>query len=141
MARGITKNTAPRIQSVMDPGPACAAAAIQRVPTMQVMAKSVMSRRPSSRLSWASDTVRFSPQLQADAPQAFGEELRLAADPHAEETLQVQMRPRHDQHTLIHTHALAKLEAGRARAVGDETERTCHWLIERKEIAEAQGPF
>ena len=51
MASGTTKNIAVTSQRVMEPGPAWAAAAIQRVPTMQAMAKSATSRRPSSRFS------------------------------------------------------------------------------------------
>src|SRR5437016_4903009 len=47
---GTAKNTAEAIQSVIDDGPACAAIAIQRGPTMQAIAKRVRSRRPSSRL-------------------------------------------------------------------------------------------
>src|SRR5215471_3421499 len=78
-ARGTTKKTAVSSHSVTDPGPACAAAAIQRVPTMQVMAKRVRSRRPSSRFS--SDTRRFLAKLEADAAQPFRQELRLAAQP------------------------------------------------------------
>src|ERR1039457_3885654 len=50
-ARGATKNTAASSQSVMDPGPACAAAGTQRVPTMQAMAKRGTSLSPISRRS------------------------------------------------------------------------------------------
>src|SRR5205814_1611740 len=52
-ARGTVKNTAERTQSDSDPAPACAADEIQRVPTMQLMANRVTSRRPSSRRSAA----------------------------------------------------------------------------------------
>jgi hypothetical protein len=48
---GISRKIAASIQSRSEPGPACAAEAIQRVPMMQAMAKSVTSRSPSSRLS------------------------------------------------------------------------------------------
>src|ERR1035438_5120735 len=51
MASGTMKSRAARSQSVTEPGPAWAAAGIQRVPTMQVMAKNVTSRRPSTRFS------------------------------------------------------------------------------------------
>src|ERR1700723_2372375 len=92
MARGITKRRAPRTHSVSDPGPACAAAGIQRVPTMQLMAKRVMSRRLSSRRRWQESLVlswgkrfrlstcsgmhfaQFGAQFDADAAEAFGQE-------------------------------------------------------------------
>src|SRR5271154_5119192 len=48
-ASGETKKMAPRRKRAMEPGPACAAAAIHRVPIMHEIANSVMSRRPSSR--------------------------------------------------------------------------------------------
>jgi hypothetical protein len=47
---GMRKKIAASAQSRIEPGPACAAEAIQRVPMMQAMAKSVTSRSPSSRL-------------------------------------------------------------------------------------------
>jgi hypothetical protein len=47
---GIRKKTAASSQRNIEPGPACAAEAIQRVPMMQAMARSVRSRSPSSRL-------------------------------------------------------------------------------------------
>src|SRR5215469_2295536 len=74
-ASGTTKKTAVSSHNATDPGPAWAAAAIQRVPTMQVMAKRVRSRKPSSRLSSVegagatdgSGKARFFPQLDSDA--------------------------------------------------------------------------
>jgi hypothetical protein len=51
MASGIRKKIAASSHRRIDPGPAWAADAIQRVPMMQAMAKSVRSRSPSSRLS------------------------------------------------------------------------------------------
>src|SRR6266550_8205177 len=50
-ARGTINNTAAKNQSVTEPGPACAAIGIHRAEVMQVMANSVRSRSPSSRLS------------------------------------------------------------------------------------------
>jgi hypothetical protein len=52
MASGTTNSNAASSHSVTDPGPACAAAGIQRVPIMQAMANSVTSRRPISRRSF-----------------------------------------------------------------------------------------
>ena len=51
MASGTMKSNAASSHRVTDPGPAWAAAGIQRVPTMQVMANNVRSRSPSSRFS------------------------------------------------------------------------------------------
>src|SRR5580692_10451832 len=51
MAMGITRRIAASTQSRIEPGPVWAALAIQRVPTMQAIAKSEISRRPSSRRS------------------------------------------------------------------------------------------
>jgi len=51
MARGAVKKIAERSQSSNEPGPACAAGEIQRLPTMQAMANSVTSRSTSSRRS------------------------------------------------------------------------------------------
>src|ERR1035438_3381143 len=51
MASGTMKRRAARSQRVTEPGPAWAAAGIQRMPTMQVMAKKVTSRRPSTRFN------------------------------------------------------------------------------------------
>src|ERR1039457_5778657 len=51
MASGTMKSRAARSQRETEPGPAWAAAGIQRVATMQVMAKRVTSRRPSTRFS------------------------------------------------------------------------------------------
>src|SRR6266542_2295175 len=90
MARGIIKSSAASSQSVMEPGPAWAAAGIQRVPTIQQMAKRVMSRRPSSRFSCGASSrmigqlfpaIHFGLEFDADAAQAFAQELRLAAQP------------------------------------------------------------
>src|ERR1039457_7265179 len=85
MASGTTKNTDASSQSVMEPGPACAAAGIQSVLTMQVMAKRVTSRRPSSRRSAGagvgSPTDLLFPQLLANSPQPLAEEFRFAAQP------------------------------------------------------------
>src|ERR1700704_334391 len=52
-ASGAINNTAAKNQSVTEPGPACAAIGIHRAEVMQVMANSVRSRSPSSRLSVA----------------------------------------------------------------------------------------
>src|SRR5580700_3512786 len=49
IASGTAKQTAATTQSKIEPGPACAAVAIQRVPTMQAIANSVTSRVPSVR--------------------------------------------------------------------------------------------
>src|SRR5258706_11369779 len=49
-ARDTINNTAAKNQSVMEPGPACAAIGIHRAEVMQLMANSVRSRSPSSRL-------------------------------------------------------------------------------------------
>jgi hypothetical protein len=50
MESGMRKKIAASSQRRIEPGPAWAAEAIQRVPMMQAMAKSVRSRSPSSRL-------------------------------------------------------------------------------------------
>jgi hypothetical protein len=47
---GISRKIAASSQRRIEPGPAWAAEAIQRVPMMQAMASSVRSRSPSSRL-------------------------------------------------------------------------------------------
>src|SRR6266581_277520 len=104
MAIGTTNNHAPSSHSVTDPGPACAAAGIQRVPTMQAMANSVMSRRPSSRLSCNGHLL---PQLHADAAQPFRKEVRLTAQPHTDESFESEVDARHDEHALVHADALA----------------------------------
>src|ERR1017187_6873899 len=49
-ASGKAKSSAAASHNVTEPGPAWAAAGIQRVPTMQAMAKRETSRRPISRL-------------------------------------------------------------------------------------------
>jgi hypothetical protein len=49
MESGMRKKIAASTQSRIEPGPAWAAEAIQRVPMMQAIAKSVISRSPSSR--------------------------------------------------------------------------------------------
>jgi hypothetical protein len=51
MESGIRKKIAARSQRRIEPGPAWAAEAIQRVPMMQATTKSVRSRSPSSRRS------------------------------------------------------------------------------------------
>src|SRR5690349_3320094 len=98
MVSGAMKSTAASTQSVSDPGPACAAAGIQRVAVTQVMANSVRSRSPSSRFRWggpsasaagcAAMLIQFPPQFLADAAQAFRQELGLAAQPDAQVTFQ-----------------------------------------------------
>src|SRR6185295_4104596 len=52
---GAANRTAAAIHSTTEPGPALAATEIHRGPTMQAMAKSVRSRRPSSRLRWVAN--------------------------------------------------------------------------------------
>src|SRR6266545_2239445 len=111
------KNTAAIAHSVTLPGPECAAAGIHRVPTMQVMVNSVMSRRPSSRFSAGSGMraargPQLGVELDPDTAQAFVEELRLAAQPHADVALQAKVGAGHDQHALLDADALAKLVAG-----------------------------
>src|SRR5438477_12315390 len=103
MASGTRKSTAASSHSVTEPGPACAAAGIQRVPTMHAMAKKVRSRSPNSRrnpgsardlappFGVGSGTRGFFPQLFADAAQPFLKKLRLAAQPHPDEALQPEM--------------------------------------------------
>src|SRR5690349_15618642 len=111
MAKGITKNSAPSTHSVSEPGPACAAAAIQRVPTMQLIANRVRSRSPSSGFSLACSSTRgFAPQLEADAPQSFRQKFRLSAEPDPYKALYPQMRAGNDQHALVHSDALAELD-------------------------------
>src|SRR6185295_15857286 len=87
MASGTMNNTAASSHSVTDPGPACAAAGIQRVPTMQVMAKNVMSRSPSSRFRCGAlssiESPDFRLKLDPDAAQPFAQKLRLSAQPDA----------------------------------------------------------
>src|ERR1019366_8125524 len=56
-ASGKEKSGPAPSHNVTEPGPACAAAGIQRVPTMQAMAKSVTSRRPISRLRPGGDSA------------------------------------------------------------------------------------
>src|ERR1017187_5730227 len=74
MASGTMKSRAARSQNVTEPGPAWAAAGIQRVPTMQVMAKNVTSRRPSTRFSsggWSGMKARGLPdEFDGDAGNA-----------------------------------------------------------------------
>src|ERR1017187_8961718 len=118
-AGGTAKKIAASSHNVMEPG-TCAAAGIQRAPTMQAMQKGVRSRNPSSRFSVGSATGRFFPQLFADAAQTFGEELGLAAQPDAEETFQPQVHAGHDQHALVEANALAQLVAGRGGVVAHQ---------------------
>src|ERR1039458_1550063 len=56
-ASGKAKSSAAASHNMTEPGPACAAAGIQRVPTMQAMAKSVTSRSPISRLRPVEDST------------------------------------------------------------------------------------
>src|SRR5947208_672818 len=104
-------STAARNQSVTLPGPACAAAGIQRVPTMHAIAMRVMSRRPSSRFSSLCMRARggftLGVQLDADASQTFVEELGLTAEPDANVAFEPEMRARHDQHALLRAHPFA----------------------------------
>src|ERR1019366_300558 len=76
MASGTMKSRAARSQRMTEPGPAWAAAGIQRVPTMQVMAKSVTSRRPSTRFScggWSGMRVSGrAVEFDDDAGQEWG---------------------------------------------------------------------
>src|SRR5471032_297548 len=135
IARGAMKSTAASSHSVTDPGPACAAAGIQRVPTMQEIVNRVTSRRPSSRLSAGagSGMPGFHPQLVSNAAQALGEKLRLAAQPHANEDLQPQVKPRHNQHAPVHANAFAKLVAGRGRSVAHQAQGAGPRLAKRQE--------
>src|SRR6185295_16643499 len=50
--RGAANSTAAPIHRITEAGPALAATAIQRGPTMHASANRVRSRRPSSRLRW-----------------------------------------------------------------------------------------
>src|ERR1041384_3361364 len=127
MASGTMKSNAASSHKVTDPGPACAAAGIQRVPTMHVMVNRVTSRSPSSRrkpvAGWGSATSLLSPELFADPAQALGKKLRLAAQPHAQETLQTQMRAGHDEHALVHANLLAELVTRLGRIVTHQAQR------------------
>ncbi len=75
MASGTMNSTAASSQSVIDPGPACAAAGIQRVPTMHAIAKRVTSRSPSSRFNRGAgsciQSLDLSLEFDADAAQSF----------------------------------------------------------------------
>src|SRR5512140_896870 len=51
MASGMRKKVAASTHNRIEPGPACAAEAIQRVPIMHAIANNVRSRSPSSRWS------------------------------------------------------------------------------------------
>src|SRR5690242_5680865 len=145
-ASGTMNSTAARNHSVTLPGPACAAAGIQRVPTMHAMANSVMSRRPSSRFSSLCMRAlrrRFplGVKLDPDAAQALVQKLRLAAQPDADIALQTEVRAGHDQHALLRAHALAQLEARRRRVVLHQAERAGARLAKGQEIAEARHPL
>src|SRR5262249_38750919 len=100
--------------SMIEPGPACAADEIHRIPTMHVMAKSVTSRKPSSRRSFESGSgtnggllYGLLLEFHADTPQSFLEELRFPAEPYADEAFEPEMHARNDQHALVHADAIA----------------------------------
>src|SRR5689334_7773461 len=104
MASGTMKRIAARNHRVTLPGPAWAAAGIQRVPTMQVIASRVMSRRPSSRLSSLCmgalrGGLAFGLEFETDAAQALIEELGFGAEPHANVAFEAEVGTGHDQHT------------------------------------------
>src|SRR6185369_6446065 len=105
MASGTMNNTAASSHSVTEPGPACAAAGIQRVPTMQAMAKNVMSRSPSSRFRCgALSSIQppdFSFKLETDAAESFAQKLRSSAQPDAYVPFQSEVCAGDDQHALI----------------------------------------
>src|SRR5689334_8690822 len=101
-------------QSMMDPGPLRPAGAIQRADVTLVIANSRTSRKPSWRCKAGagSATIHFLPQLNSDAAQTFLQEVRLSAQPDAEESFQSQMDSRHDQDTLIDADPLSQCQAG-----------------------------
>src|ERR1035437_1532682 len=66
MASGTMKSRAARSQRVTEPGPAWAAAGIHRVPTMQVIAKRVMSRRPRTRFNCGAWSGMEGPGLRVE---------------------------------------------------------------------------
>ncbi len=95
IASGTMNSTAASTHSVTDPGPACAAAGIHRVPTMHAIANSVTSRSPSSRFKAGPARTPAEPsfplvtwplnlrlQLDPDPPQSLRQKFRLAAQPH-----------------------------------------------------------
>src|ERR1039457_5498882 len=138
-ARGTAKKIAASSHNVMEPG-TCAAAGIQRAPTIQAMQKSVRSRSPSSRFSVGSATECFFPQFFADSPQALREELVLAAQPDAEEALQAQVHAGNDQHALVDPNALAQLVARRGGVVAHQAEGAGARFAEGEEAREALHP-
>src|SRR5712692_9703068 len=119
------------------------------MPTIQVMVKRVRSRKPSSRLSAGSgmllalraEAAHFLAQLFGDATQTFLEELRLAAQPDAEESLQSHVRAGHDQHALVDADPLAKIVARRGRVVAHQAKCAGPRLAEGEEAAEAIHPL
>src|SRR6185369_11783550 len=112
MASGTMNNTAASSRSVTEPGPACAAAGIQRVPTMQAMAKNVMSPSPSSRFRCgALSSIQppdFSLKLDTDAPQPFAQKLKSSAQPDAYVSFQPEVCTGDNQHALFDANALAE---------------------------------
>src|SRR5215831_16008233 len=96
IASGTTNSSAATSQRVIDPGPACAAAGIQRVPTMHAIANSVVSRSPISRFNAGCGlvpvlkrrlSIHFAAQFFSDSSQPLAQKLGLAADPDAQEPL------------------------------------------------------
>src|SRR5262249_1485714 len=123
MASGITNSKAASSHREMEPGPACAAAGSQRVPTMQLMAQGVISRRPSSRRSVCSAGPGSGMHFEANAAQAFLEKLRLATEPEAKIALEAEVRAGYDQYAVLFADALGKLIAGRQRVVLHQAKR------------------
>src|SRR5271170_3209092 len=101
---------------------------------MQLIANSVMSRRPSSRRS---SGMKFEP----DAAQTFTQEVRLAAKPQAQVAFEPQMRARHDQHAVFFADTFGQLITGRRGVVLHEAERAGLRFAERQEAVESVRPF
>src|SRR5450631_3205471 len=112
MASGTMKSTAASSHSVTDPGPACAAAGIHRVPTMHAMAKNVMSRRPSSRFSCGAASPIPLPKLglefDAYPAQTFVQKFRFSTKPDPDVTFQPEVGAGYNEHALVHADALAQ---------------------------------
>src|ERR1039458_6111095 len=148
MASGTMKSTAASSHSVTDPGPACAAAGIQRVPTMHVMAKNVMSRSPSSRFSCGAfhsassiQAPHLGVEFAADAPQSFAQKLRFSTQPDADVAFQAEVRAGNNQHALLHADALRELQARGWRLIAHQAQRARLRFAKGQKTAETGGPL
>src|ERR1039457_2475914 len=145
MARGTMKSTAASSHSVTEPGPACAAAGIQRVPTMHAMAKNVMSRRPSSRFSCGErssiEALDLGVKLDGDAAQSLAEEFGFSAQPDADVAFQSEVGAGNNQHALVDADAFAELKTRGGGLIAHQAEGARLGFAEGKEARETSGPF